>query len=593
MIPRVRRRVLLALIAAAAAVTLGVMFFGAVEWRAAGTTVFRSRDPSRPAALLMLFTLVYAWMDRSSFARDADRAVRAFRAGAPLLALASAVIVFWLALRYGTFAAGGADSYGYLSQASYWLTGDLPFDHPIAARLPWPNADWTVSPLGYRPADEGHRLVPIYAPGLPLLMAAAARLFGACGPFLVAPVCAGLCVWMTYVLGRRMGSPAAGAIAAVLLAASPIFLSQAMYPMSDVPAAALWTIVLVSVLGESAAEGMMAGLVASLALIVRPNLAPVAAAVGLWVAIDAARRRQWRRALLFAGALAPGIVLIASFNKAMYGAPWISGYGTAGTIYDRSLFASNLLVYARRLQLTQTALVFAFVLALVGLRPPAPVPLRARVLTGAAIAAVWLSYLFYSPFENWTYLRFLLPALPAMLVLAVLGLAALVRPVPMPWRAPLFSLFILFMLTRQMAFNHTVSSVGGSRVQEHRYIEIGRYVDRALPRNAVVFCLQHSGSIRYYAGRLTLRTDQFDDLGLASAFAWVRAQGYRPFVVLDDWELQGRRPATWRLLARREPPDGVSVYDPLPDDDAAAGPPARIVPATDRDCSGPRPLLVR
>jgi hypothetical protein len=585
--------VLLGLIAVSAAVTLGVLLFGRLEWRVGETTVFRSRDLLRPSIALVLFTLVYAWIDRTSFARNVDRAVRASRTAAPVIALFGAAAIFWLALHYGTFAAGGADSYGYLSQASYWLGGDLPFDHPIAAKLPWPNADWTVSPLGYRPADEGHRLVPIYAPGLPLMMAAASRLFGACGPFLVAPVLAALCVWATYVLGRQLGSPVAGSTAAVLLGASPVFLSQTMFPMSDVPAAALWTIVLVYALGETAPAALAAGLVASLALVVRPNLAPVAAAVAIWITVDAARRHQWRRAVLFAAGLAPGVAIVASFNAAMYGAPWISGYGTAATIYKRSLFASNLLVYVRRFNLTQTPFVFAFVLPLLGLRPPSPVPLRARVLLGAVIAAVWLSYLFYSPFENWTYLRFLLPAIPAMLVLAVLGLAALLRPVPMPWRVLLSAAVVLLVFAREMDFNRTMASVGGSQRQEHRYIEIGRYVDRALPQNAIVFCLQHSGSIRYYSGRLTLRTDQFDDAGLASAFAWTRAQGYRPFVVLDDWELPGRRPATWRLLARREPPDGVSVYDPQPDDAVSADPPVRIVPATDRDCSAPRRLLVR
>src|SRR5437870_4859178 len=120
----------------------------------------------------------------------------------------------------------------------------------------------------------------------------------------------------------------------------------------------------------------------------------------------------------------------------------------------------------------------------------------------------------------------------------------------MPWRAALMPAPVLFMLGHQSAFNRGVASVGGSRIQEHRYVDVGRYVDRALPRNAVVFCLQHGGSIRYYSGRLTVRTDQFDDRGLASAFTWLRAHGYRPFVVLDDWELPGRRPATWRLLAR-------------------------------------------
>src|SRR5438128_1884438 len=54
----------------------------------------------------------------------------------------------------------------------------------------------------------------------------------------------------------------------------------------------------------------------------------------------------------------------------------------------------------------------------------------------------------------------------------------------MPWRAALMPAPVLFMLGHQSAFNRGVASVGGSRIQEHRYVDVGRYVDRALPRAA-------------------------------------------------------------------------------------------------------------
>ena len=77
-------------------------------------------------------------------------------------------------LRWGAMVAGGADSYGYVSQAGYWQRGGVVVQEDIIRPSPWPGAALTWSPLGYRPSP--HRpdaIVPLYAPGLPLLMALA------------------------------------------------------------------------------------------------------------------------------------------------------------------------------------------------------------------------------------------------------------------------------------------------------------------------------------------------------------------------------------------------------------------------------------
>jgi hypothetical protein len=87
------------------------------------------------------------------------------------LALALALLTAVLGLRFGTFAASGADSYGYVSQADLWLRGTPIVDEPLASEAPWRNAVWTLAPLGYRPGDVRGTMVPTYPPGLPLVMA--------------------------------------------------------------------------------------------------------------------------------------------------------------------------------------------------------------------------------------------------------------------------------------------------------------------------------------------------------------------------------------------------------------------------------------
>src|SRR5579864_3853793 len=109
---------------------------------------------------------------------------------------------------------------------------------------PWPLADWTWTPLGYRPSPhERGAIVPIYSPGYPLLMALFQFVAGFQAGFVVVPLCGALTVWCTYVIGRRVtGAPWLSLWGALLVAASPAFLYQLMNAMSDVPVMAAWTL---------------------------------------------------------------------------------------------------------------------------------------------------------------------------------------------------------------------------------------------------------------------------------------------------------------------------------------------------------------
>ena len=102
----------------------------------------------------------------------------------------------------------------------------------------------TFAELGYRPVGEaGDRaVVPTYSPGLPLLMAAAKLAGGQAAMFVVVPLLGAAMVWCTYRLGVRVTTPWFALLAAALVATSPPFLSQLVVPMSDVPAAAFWSL---------------------------------------------------------------------------------------------------------------------------------------------------------------------------------------------------------------------------------------------------------------------------------------------------------------------------------------------------------------
>src|SRR5262249_47857265 len=156
---------------------------------------------------------------------------------------------------------------------------------------PWPLAIETWAPLGYRPAaGRIDAVAPLYPPGLPIAMAILQSAFGYCAAFVIVPVAAAAAVALTFVLGMLFfARPTPAFWAALLVAASPVFLFQSMNPMTDVPVVAAWSLALVlAVVGWPLAGG----LAAAIALAIRPNLILIAAAIFVWsAAID---WREWR-----------------------------------------------------------------------------------------------------------------------------------------------------------------------------------------------------------------------------------------------------------------------------------------------------------
>jgi hypothetical protein len=153
------------------------------------------------------------------------------------------------------------------------------------------------------------------------------------------------------------------------------------------------------------------------------------------------------------------------------------------------------------------------------------------VLALLVVATVALSYLWYTPFDHWTFLRYLLPAFPSMLALAAAAFALLAPRAP--WRRALAFAALATVLagwglwTGRAAFR--------VRAEESRYIAAGRFATE-LPDTAVILCNQHSGSLRYYANRITMRFEWLDPDMYTTALDHFRRLGRPVYVVLDDWE---------------------------------------------------------
>jgi hypothetical protein len=519
------------------------------------------------------------------------------------IAAALAAIVFCTGLIWSTRVAAGADAYGYVSQVDLWLRGDLHIDQRFGASVPWPLARWTFTPLGYRPEPDGYRIVPQYAAGLPLLMAAFKMIAGQCAMFWVVPLCGGALVFATYGIGRRIGRPVVGLAAAWIVATSPTMLFMLMAPMSDVPAAAAWAVSIAFALAESP---LAAGLAAGAAILIRPNLAPAAGIIFVWIAWRGAlcgrlrARQRATRAAWFAVPAAAGALAVALVNARLYGSPFASGYDLTDG-FSVSYILPNVKRYGWWLLTAETPFALA---GLLSMAAPATRVWRTResreaLLFFCAFAAfIWIAYLVYVPWDAWWYLRFLLPVWPLMAIGTASLMSAVYESSSRGLRtAAIVTLAGVGITGVAQAVQREAFAIARG---EAKYVEVAKIVESVTDANAVIVSAQHSGSIRYYAGRLTLRWDVGDPAWLDRTVDWLAAHGHHPYFVLESQEIEELRARSGptNMSARLDWAPMVSfrggairMYDgvrPEQNGPTVSQPPARL----SRECVVQRPAPV-
>jgi hypothetical protein len=438
------------------------------------------------------------------------------------------------AIVFGTFASGGADSSGYTSEARLLAQGRLTDTIPVPAAFTWPEVEATLTPLGFTRGQSRGVIAPKYPPGLPLLLAPL-TLVSETAIYLLVPVLAVAAIWITYRLGVELGDPAAGAAAALLLSVSPTFLYQAVQPMSDVPVTACWLGALLVASRGSVRAAAAAGAISALAVLIRPNLAPIAAIVFV-PAVFSGTPRPTLRAILFVAALLPGVLALGWIQQVRYGSPVASGYGTIHDGFSLGYIPFNLARYPRWLTESHTGFIWLSLFAPFWITRRAARPLLAwtALLLAAAVWAAYLPYVYFQP-DEWFYTRFLLPAITVMLLFASAVSLWGLRRLPPALRAAVTAVLLgwLGAALLQSAAAHGAFAL---RVQERKYPLAGAFVRDNLPANAFVLAAQHSGSVRYYANRPTLRWDLMAPGRLDETLAILRSQGTEPFLVVDVGE---------------------------------------------------------
>ena len=448
------------------------------------------------------------------------------------LALVAALALAAFGVVRGTRSVGGSDSSCYALMAEAFATGHWQPSSPMAMAAPWPDASRTLAPGGFIPSP-------------------------------VRPDAAFVLVVCAFALANRLGGGLAGVSAAVLTASSPIVLFQAVQPMNDIATAALWLAALTvtvrlttfaevsavkkpdttadqgghvasaHVASAHVASGFsrtcaFAGLLTGLAILVRPNLAPLAVILAVM---------QWRSgqplplkgtALLIAGAL-PGVAAWLWLNHVLYGSVAGNGYGEVGQLFSLSHVAANVANYSKAFYQTQT------VFPLVALAAPFVLAGEARRVAWwllAFAAAVISGYLLYRPYPEWWYLRFLIPAIVLMIVIACSVAAHVANRMRMRGVVAIGTV-VLALMGLRVAGEREVLAL---RSLEGRYRETATLIADRLLANAVLITVWQSGSVKFHAGREAVLWDSLDPAWLDRAVTWLSAQGRAPYILVERRE---------------------------------------------------------
>jgi len=451
---------------------------------------------------------------------------------------------------------GGADSSGYHNSARLMSAGKVSTELRIIPGLPVGSHGinhWAYMPLGFTPHGATN-MVPGYPTGLPLLMVATSFFVSwLYVPGWVAGWNMLLGVLATYGLGRECGlRPAWSGLAALILALSPLYLFMGLQPMSDVAALTWCTVAIYFALKTRQKNqwGLLCGFAVSIAVLIRPTnvlvFLPVLICLGF-----SPRRWAW----VICGGL-PGAVFLGFYNYAAYGKIVTTGYGDMSAAFSHSWVWPTLKHYVYWLPLVFTPLI-PLALGLFWSRADK------RIIS---VLAVWIltTFVFYSFYsfthETWWYLRFILPAAPALIIAAMLVLSRLAERFRLRLfeaSAPIGHLVITLLL---LAVVVAPNIVGMRRLYalegkegDRSYWMVADWLNHNVPANSVIAAMQNSGSLIAYSPFTVVRWDCIT----AENFATIRAQllaNHQPLYTalfpFEEADALAKMPGDWKPVAK-------------------------------------------
>ncbi len=449
-------------------------------------------------------------------------------------------------------AAGGSDSSGYMNSARLFAAGKVRTELRVPAEFAVLELNRThFTPAGFDTYPGHSDVAPLYPAGFPLHLALGARLLGwQLGPFLVQLLGALAAVWLCYQSARELGLHYALAGAgAVMLAVFPVFIFASIQTLSDT-LATTWTLAaLWCALRGRNSHGWAAasGAALAVAVIVRPTnllLAP-----GLIVLLGFnVRRLGW-----FVLGGIPGAVGLALYQHYVYGSALRLGYGDISDAFGPQFVAPTTVHFAKWLALFLPPVMLLLPWVALAHRDTRRRELLGLGLLAGAIIGFYLFCLFSH--DAWTYLRYILPAMPAFIFAALLGVEALARGVGARWPGFHSVVALALMLWATANSWYWTRSLHTLYVPhyERAYAEAAQLVRSQVPENALMVSCNFSGSVYFYTDLPALMFNSVEPAEFARYEALARKAGRPIYAAIFDIEeeeaIRKRCPGAWRRIA--------------------------------------------
>lgn len=446
--------------------------------------------------------------------------------------------------------AAGPDSSGYLGQARMLRSGATSIRvAPVFEPGLDPSLIYLFTPYGFMRGPVEGTMVPTYPVGTSLHLAAGAVIGGwRAGPFAVGPLAAIACLLLTVFIAKRLGlSTGWAVVAAAVLAAFPIFIAQAVQPVSDV-LATLWALAAVACALRSDEHWRWAaacGAAFAIGVAVRPT--NVLLALPLLLAL----RCRWPRLIAAGAAAAPFALALAWYYGVLYGSPLSTGYGGVRHILSFGPVPPCLGPQSTWLIAAATPLLFPGGL-FVALNRRVSAWHRALLLSWFGV--FFLFYVYYDFCPNSSSTRFLLPALPPLIIGFVSVASRLSANLRWPRIARVLAVVcVLAVVAREVVM------IGRMHVLhlndwEAIYPRTVAWVEQHAPANAVVLSAITSGAFHFHSERQVVRWDQLTPETTARLQSSPRFAGPW-YAVVSEVEgglpaLRARVPGEWQEAGR-------------------------------------------
>ena len=441
--------------------------------------------------------------------------------------------------------------------------------------------------------NENGEVTAKYAPGYPTLMALFYLIGGDWAMLLVNPLAGGLVLIGAYLLFREWMGTLASVLAVLTLATNDAFLSYTRHALPHATNLCFITWGMFFLWRWLREPGEVPGIAAGLALGYACTVRHVSVLLALCVVVavvSALRRGRGTGSYPAQAALSLGLayclfpILLATYNTALFGNPWTTGYGLSGEqgAFGLRLLSRNFMLHNRHI--CEFILFLAFPIGFIGIVAVGKWTDRLiRLLWFGSVYVIYGSYYWYTPSP--AFYRFYIPLMPLFTGMSYALLDRLKVGRTARW-AGMVALALVMVLSSLDTIKWSLRGAHRNGML-HRYVIPTRLVTSALQPDAIVFAggalyhcvgpLKEFSSYNLNAFLKSHGTDTFPDPGddaLANdhvstriRIQQTRAQRLREFYeVATEDELQAAKLA----LVERGLSDGRQVAFFLPKDQAEA-----------------------